>query len=148
MKKIVYALLLGCILINCSNNDDTDCSTVLPPPNNFTLKLVDQAGNSLIGNTFVQDSFKLYNNSETLYIKPFPTGFQDELVIFMSEVTNNQEYYLELDQTDTDTLVVNHSINQTDCFSFYILQSFLYNAETIYDIQNGGNDYQMVVTKD
>ncbi len=146
MKKFLSYFLLGFVVLNC-NDDDVDCTVVLPPPDNFTLKLIDQTGNSLIGNVYVQDSFKLYNSSETLYIKPFSTGLQDELVIFMADLTTNQDYYLELDPTDTDTLIVDYAINQSPCFSFRTLELFIYNEEAIYDIQNGGNDYNLIVTK-
>lgn len=128
-----YLLVLLTFLISCDNNDDIDCTNAIPPASNFLLKFEDQAGNSLIGTTYVQDSFKLYNPNSTVYLKPYNSGPSDQLVVWMPDINSGETYFLELDATDTDTLIINHSEMSDDCFTYSVLDSFIYNNEVLYD---------------
>ena len=146
MKKL-FLVTLCASLISCGNDDDTvDCSLVLPPPSNMIIKLVDGDGNSLIGTTFVQDSFKLSNPTSTTYIRPYTSGAQDELVIWYDNIDSDATYFLELSSEDSDTLVVGHSTVVGDCFSFKTLDSFLYNNETLFD--GSSNSDFFIITKE
>ena len=147
MKKIALLILFCIGLFSCSN-DDVDCSLVQPPPSNMLLKLEDTDGNSLIGTTFVQDSFKLHNTSSTIYLKPYATGPQDELVFWFDEINSNATYYLELSPTDTDTLSVGHTTINDVCFSYKVLNSFIYNTEIIYDDNSEVNSNYFVIVKE
>jgi hypothetical protein len=129
MKKIVFIFCF--IILSCNNNDDTDCSTVLPPPNYFQISFEDIDGNSLIGNVYVQDSFKLRTVNTIQYLKPQ----QDRLLIRYEEIISNETYFLELNEADTDTLIVKYSHIQTDCFINFILETFTYNQDILYDSQ-------------
>jgi hypothetical protein len=147
MKKIFYLLAIFC-LTSCGNNDDdSNCSdtTFLPPPEGIYLKLVDTDGMSLIGSTFVQDSFKLSNTNATLYLKPDTFGPQDELFVWFNSINSQETYYLELSETDTDTLNIGYSLRDNECFSFLGLDTFIYNNELLYDGAPIGNGVYPIV---
>lgn len=130
----LFALLLLIFLTTCNNDDDVDdCALVLPAPPSFLLKFEDTAGNSLIGTTFVQDSFRLYNPNYEQYIKPQPFGAPDELLVIFSDINSDETYFLELDSQDTDTLQIGHSIEAGICFDIDRLELFIYNSEVLYN---------------
>ena len=131
----IFAFLLCCLFLSCGSNDDddVDCSLVIPAPPIIYLKFEDSMGNSLIGNTFVQDSFRLFNPNTELYIKPQEFGSPDELAIWLPDIESEATYFLELNEEDNDTLVIGHQIFPDPCFSIERLTFFSYNSEILYD---------------
>lgn len=127
-------MLLPCILFLYCTNDVVDCSLAIPPDSTFLLKYEDMDGNSLIGNIYLQDSFKLRSLNSTIYLKPRPFSVEDQLAVWLNDIINNEIYYLELSETDTDTLQIEHSLVETNCFSYSVLESFKYNNELLYEI--------------
>jgi len=133
MRKF-YALVIVLVILSCGNDDDNCSDTAfLPPPQGIYIKLVNSAGDPLIGTIFVKDSFKLSNPAETVYVKPDRFGAQDELFIGYDAVTSGETYFLELDETDTDTLRMEHSLKESRCFDFRSLDTFTYNGQLLYD---------------
>ena len=141
MKKLpfyftLHYFVLSLVLLSCSNDDDElDCSTVDPGPNWFEMGFFNAEGNPLLGTEYTQESYRLFNAQEELFISPWATGSLDYLVVRYEEITNDRIYYIELSETDTDTLKFNFTIRQGPCFPNYILEQVTYNDEA-YLIQN------------
>lgn len=131
MKKYVLLFTICLFFLSCGD-DDVDCSLAIPPPNNVLFQLQDPQGNLLIGTTFLQDSFKLFNPSSTVYLKPV-TSFSGTLSISFPDIESSDTYFLELSSTDTDTLSLDFNTTPSDCFTSYSLNSFIYNNLVIYD---------------
>jgi len=133
MKKLGL-IIVSLFIISCGNDsDDCNDTAFLPPPNYFQLKLEDTNGNSLIGNLFIQDSFKLSNANSILYIKPLNFGPDDELIIPFNSIDSGADYFLDLSETDTDTLNISHSLKTGECNSYESLDQFTYNSDLLFD---------------
>ena len=132
MRKVFSIICIGFILFGCTKDDDAlDCTTVLPPPNWFEISINDPGGNQLINNIFVQDSFLFYSASTQTYLKPLEfAGHPSYLMIDFPRISNGTEYYLELSDMDTDTLVFNFTEKITPCYTDYNLAEILYNGES------------------
>ena len=141
MSKIVIIWSLGtlflCVaMLSCSSDDDEiDCSTVDPGPNWFEMGFFDSQNNSLLVTEYTQESFRLFNEQEELFISPWATGSPEYLIVRYNEITSNRTYYIELSETDTDTLKFLYSERQGPCFPIYSLEQVDYNGD-IYVIEN------------
>ncbi|MFT5437765.1 MAG: hypothetical protein ACI840_002425, partial [Ulvibacter sp.] len=103
MKKALLVIIIA-LFFSCEGEEDRspDCSAVLCPADQFYLTYRNTAGDTLIGTTYVRDSFKLSSPSRVIYIKPIP-GNEGNLAIFYHQVETNLDYTLELSTTETDT---------------------------------------------
>lgn len=146
MKNTLIYLSIALLLFSCSNDDPvTDCSLIIPPPNNILLRIQDDQNNPLIGTEFTQDSFRLRGNSMVTYVKPDLNGNPIDLSIFFTQMADGVDYYLDLSETDTDTLRANYTASINECFTAFNLVDFEYNDQLVTDF-NGEN--LVVVTKD
>lgn len=145
MKKLLIALLLLCL----SCNDETDCTTALPSPINFFLEFQDADGNTLIGNVYAQDSFKLSAPNSIQYLKPaIGFGASHLLLIGNDQLENNIDHYLELSPTDTHTLNVEHDISNGPCFNLPFVTKLTYNQEVLFDLNNSSPSETYIIIKE
>lgn len=117
-----------------------DCTLVLPEPNYFEITFVDSTGNSVLGTI---DSLRLYNASYDKYIKATRFGDSSYLQIFYVDIDSNVNYFIELNNMDTDTLLFNYSIEVGTCFNVYIMDDLKYNGQN----QTVGNNIQFDLIK-
>lgn len=131
MKNLLLGLgiLFSSLLLSCASNDDIDCSTLDPGPNWFEMGFFDPDGNPLIGTVYTQESFRMFNAQEEFYVSPFTGGDPNYLIVRYDDVTNDKEYYIELSETDTDTLQFTYAVVQGPCFPNYTLENVWYNGE-------------------
>ncbi|MDC8003593.1 hypothetical protein POV27_05990 [Aureisphaera galaxeae] len=117
------------LLLSCEGEEDRspNCTTVTCPPNSFLINIQDTDGNPLINSVFVGDSFKFYTPTTTLYVKTFQQQ-NDVLHIRYPEIETGTTYFLELDETEVDTLTVNFTVTEQTCCISYNLDSLRYNG--------------------
>ena len=115
MKKALLITMIA-LFFSCEGDEDRgpNCSAVLCLADQFYLTYRNTAGDTLIGTTYVQDSFKLSSPSNVIYIKPIP-GNEGSLAIFYQQVETDLDYALELSATETDTLNFNFYSIYADC---------------------------------
>ncbi|NNL81727.1 MAG: hypothetical protein HKO67_14665 [Flavobacteriaceae bacterium] len=130
MKRhsIFFLFILCC---SCADDDDVDCSSALPPPNWFEIGFFDTNGNALIGTTYNQETFRLYNSSEETFISKVPFSSPEYLQVRFDSINPQTEYFLELSATDQDTLVFDFSLSNGPCFSWFVLEGLTYNGDEI-----------------
>ena len=139
MKYLLAIVYLFLIFLSCSN-EDLYCD--LPPPTNygFEIGFSNSEGIPLINNEYKQDSFKLWNNDKTLFLKLSNFGIGGDstrLTIRYSEIENNKNYWLELDTNVVDTLNFNFEFIERDgegC-SYYQMLEVTHNGE-LYPLTN------------
>lgn len=123
-------ILFSSLFLSCTSDDDElDCSTVDPGPNWIEMGFFDSDGNPLIGTVYNQESFRMFNSQEEFFISPFLGGSPDYLIVRYEDITNDREYYIELSESDTDTLQFTYAVIQGPCFPNYILENVWYNGE-------------------
>jgi len=115
MKK-VFLISIIALCLSCEGDEDRspNCSTVLCLADQFQLTYRNTAGDTLIGTTYIQDSFKLSSPSKVIYIKPIP-GNEGNLAIFYQQLESDIDYALELSTTETDTLNFNFLSMYANC---------------------------------
>ncbi len=101
MKYFIAITLILVYLSSCSNDQD-NCD--LPEPDYFEIGVSNSKGVSLINGIFQRDSFKLYNSSELIYLKPLRFGGDSTLLIIRyPDIISDVDYWLELDSSVIDT---------------------------------------------
>lgn len=146
MKNLCFLFIFLLLSGSCSTNDDTPECDIFPAPN-FEITLQDAAGNPLIGTEYLQDSFKLSTNTSVQYLKPIRFGSQENLAIWFPDITSGIEYFLELSETDADTLKVDYLLNDEPCSNGFIFDRFTYNQEVLYE-NEGLSAGVIVILKD
>lgn len=148
MKKNIrkgLGILLASLFLSCATDDDSiDCSLSDPGPNWFEIGFFDTDGNPLIGTVYTQESFRVFNLQEEFYVSPFTGGNPNYLIVRYENITNEREYYIELSETDTDTLQFTYAIIQGPCFPNYTLENVWYNGE----LQPATTDLRIQLFKD
>ncbi|MFT4669156.1 MAG: hypothetical protein ACI9AT_002230 [Ulvibacter sp.] len=131
MKKALLVIIIA-LFFSCEGEEDRspDCSAVLCPADQFYLTYRNTAGDTLIGTTYVRDSFKLSSPSRVIYIKPIP-GNEGNLAIFYHQVETNLDYTLELSTTETDTLNFNFLTILSYCCFDSSMSELLFNDTSI-----------------
>ncbi|NND88150.1 MAG: hypothetical protein HKM28_02760 [Flavobacteriaceae bacterium] len=143
MKNLLSCLMIFMLIIGCTSDDSNPCANVLPSPNNLLLDIQDSQGNSLIGTVYVQDSFRLRTNNSVTYVQSQEIDDAAALSIFFTQLESGESYYLDLSETETDTLRVNYTATPNECFVAYEIDQVVYNGE------DGTIDQNLVtVTKD
>lgn len=137
MKKVSALLIFCLLLIGCKKK--VDCSLVLPPPNYFEITFVNSSEQSLMENI---DSLRLYNSSFEKYIKPTPFASNDYLQIKYTEIKSGKTYYLDFNESGTDTLVCEFITEQTDCFEKYTMQKIKFNGQV--QVVNNNMSFKLI----
>lgn len=135
MKQTIVIVLSLVLTTACGNSDEVDCNfnRLSIAPQGIFIDLRDSNDESMIGNVFVKDSFKLYNPSHTAYVYPYQQGEYTSIFVSFHTINTGTEYFLELNQLDNDTLNISYSLREGACFSVLALDQFLYNQELLYD---------------
>lgn len=133
--KILFFFSFIVLLLACENNDDVDCTNVIPAPNWFELGFFDSQGLPMIGNVYQQDEFRIFNSNSENFISPTAFGDPTRLQVFFPDFVTNTKYYIELTAVDIDTLNFIFETKQDPCFLNYDLKQVIYNGE-INEVQN------------
>ena len=142
MKNFLLTLAVVASLFAC-NSDDPDIACIPAFPG-WELVLVDGNNDPLIGVQFVQDSFKLSNSNNITYVRPTPFGTGNDVQIVLPDLVSGADYYLELSQSDSDTLNIEYEEFES-CGPAYRTLMFTYNGEVIYDGQGNFSTPAIVV---
>ncbi len=134
------------VFIACEGEEDKypDCSLVLCPPNTVLLDYRDSEDNPLINTVFVKDSFKLFTPTSTQYLKIRLQGDHYELEARYPDLETETTYFLELSDTETDTLVFNFSVLQSTCCTDYNIDSITHNGTAVTETDT----HRFVLVKD
>lgn len=119
------------LIISTTLNSCNRCKNVTPPIQYFELSIVDVNNTNLLGTTYNETSFKLYNNYSEIWLNYGPTLHGEVLRIEYAQIETNAKYYLELSSTDTDTIKVDFNTTEEKCYDVYDIQSFQYNGQSL-----------------
>lgn len=131
MKKVILVIIIS-LFFSCEGDEDRspNCAAVLCLADQLYLTYRNTMGDTLIGTTFIQDSFKLSSPTNVLYIKPIP-GNRGNLAIFYQQLETDIDYTLELSPTETDTLNFTFSTILADCCIDSSMQELQYNGNIV-----------------
>lgn len=126
-----FSILFILFIASCGRNtDDVDCTNALPEPNWFEIGFVNTEGEPLIGTVYLQDEFRLFNNNSEIMISPVPFGNPNRLQVGYDDIVSDVDYFIELTETDNDTLRFIYSSSMGPCFINYDLQEIIYNGDS------------------
>ena len=141
---LFFSILFILFIASCGRNtDDVDCTNALPEPNWFEIGFVNMDGEPLIGTVYLQEEFRLFNASSELMLSSVPFGDPTRLQVGYDDIVSDVDYYIELTETDNDTLRFIYSSSMGSCFINYDLQEIIYNGDS-YDV---GNSSQIDLVK-
>ena len=129
--KIVTLSVIALLLMTCGNDDEIDCSLILPEPNWFEIGFFDLQGQPLIGTVYTQSEFRIFNDNSETFLTSVPTGDPTRLQIFYDFFESDIDYYIELSAVDTDTLRFIYQSTLKPCSIDYDLESVIYNGESV-----------------
>jgi hypothetical protein len=131
MKKVLLVIIIA-LCFSCEGDEDRspNCSSVLCLADQLYLTYRNTAGDTLIGTTYIQDSFKLSSTTNVVYVKPIP-GNEGNLAIFYQQLETNIDYALELSATETDTLNFKFLSIYANCCTDSSMTELKYNNTSI-----------------
>ncbi|NER14327.1 hypothetical protein GWK08_12815 [Leptobacterium flavescens] len=132
MKKISLLLCLF-LFISCDNSDDLDCALISFAPQLFFIELVDDQGNNLIENgTYVREDIEVFFNDFNVggATGPEDTSFENLIFLTLMGESGDNEFRIELSDTETDILNLNLTVEPGICgVSIFTAVSATYNGE-------------------
>ncbi len=126
MKKLLIFLMMLSVFVSCKN-DDVDCSTVIPAPQEFFFTITDSDGIVLIGDEaqyMVANIVLLDDNSENVI---FEEASDDSKAGLRYYNLQSQQPYTLLLGADDDILILN--IEDGEC-GFRQVKDLKYNNTT------------------
>lgn len=145
IQKTVLLLLILFAFVGC--NGDDNCELVIPREPIGSFFIVDENGNDLIGesNIYQFEDMKLYdtgNDEIELYLgdigsMPFPINFN------FGNMESNINYFLELNEAETDTLKFVFEEFNGDCFDVRNISKAFVNGDEVIVL----NDNQFTIVK-
>ena len=135
-KKVKVSLLcFGFLLLSCSSKHD-ECATILPPPADVNIIIVNSEGVSLLGedNIFKPSEILLQRdgqNTGALYFTEDELNSNVVMVIHYGILQSGVNYNLILNSEETDLL--NFSIQRINgpCYDVFELESFKLNGSEV-----------------
>lgn len=113
-----------------------------PPPNGISIYFADTNGNNLIGMKYSKDSIRLAVSNVNLdilrsntFLSFLCSGFDNY---------NDLNYYLYLSKSDTDTINMTVTKENTNCGTEYHCTEFKYNSKIITAEPNSYLQYKIV----
>jgi len=126
MKSRILILLLAIITFGCNDELEIDCD--LPPPNWFTINLQNEEGTGLFNSVYSQDSIQLFNENDSIQLSWWVSD--EQMLVGFEDIEPDNNYFLKLSSSDTDTLWVQWSSQGELCRS-YFLDSLRYNNSPV-----------------
>ena len=128
MPKILLVSISVCLLIlSCKKNDELGpCANVIPKCACSSFSLLDRWGQPLIGENrmYHQDSIKMLTEP-----KKWNLRFEDSLVLFnYGSLSSDKEYYIHLSSDVQDTITMNFTSTQGECFTVKDISDFKYSG--------------------
>lgn len=128
MPKILLISISICLLLlSCKKNDELGpCATVIPKCVCGSFLLLDRWGQPLIGEKrmYHPDSIKMLTEPEKWNLR-----FEDSLVFFnYGSLSSDKEYYLYLSSDVQDTITMNFTSTQGECFTVKNISDFKYSG--------------------
>lgn len=131
MEKVNWIITLTICFLVFSCEEDTHCD---PPPDWFSIEIHDEQGNNLFGNIFLQDSIKLYNETDSVIIDWIN---ENQLQIGFELIQSNEIYFLELSSEDIDTIQIEyHSITYEEPCTNYFVDEIIFNNKTVTELDS------------
>lgn len=134
LSKLVCFLCILLIYFSCDDKE-VNCTNALPEPNWFDLGFFNVQEQPLIGTVYQQETFRLYNSENEIFLATNPFGDSTRLQVRYNDIVPRNTYFIELSSTDIDTLNFSFEVTQGPCFPNYDLQEVIYNGQS-YTIEN------------
>ena len=140
-KVLKFSIIIFSLLITACG---PDCSLIDPAPPIAAIRLIDSEGSLLVGPNarYHQDSLLLSNTPDTieLYFNRYTDS--STFYFYYSQMINYEEYYLRLEESDIDTIILVSHHQHEKCADILKLDTLWYNSTIIKN-----NDDLIVVVK-
>jgi len=141
MRLILGLSIFVLILFGTCDSRHDICDTAEPVPSVTSFMLIDDStGRSIIGHdrVFKPDSINVLNT-----YPPIQVGLgQDSIVRFnFGSVESGGTHLFNLSETDVDTIQIEYSLLEGDCFTVKKMEAFHYNSKWI----EGSNGLYIIV---
>lgn len=117
MKNISIVIFSFLILSSCSKRND-DCATTDPPEPTVQISIIDNEGNSLLGenNTYKPSEITLNRGSQNIPLRFYEYDGKIFMELYYYEMESEKDYALKLNDQETDILNLKLNTYNTDCF--------------------------------
>ncbi|MEH6763183.1 MAG: hypothetical protein V7655_01690 [Aequorivita antarctica] len=138
---IIFSLLF---MLSCDTNDD--CAATDPREPAINIRIVDTAGNSLIGenNIYKPSEITLSRGSQEVFLIFNEYNEETYIKLYYPEMESEKDYQLKLNDQEIDILNLRLKNLEGECFDFLSMESFSINGE---EIQLDNNSYSYIIRK-
>lgn len=134
MKVVLLSIFVIFLVVSCNFPEkDVECS---PVPSFVYIHLIGMDSVSLIGynKLYHPDSIKFIINQS--FIKTRIDSIYLTLNTTNLDTLSNKDFYLYLNQADTDTIRLKVTKSKSECGTFFGIDEFRYNGELVVQSSN------------
>ncbi len=127
MKKsylLFFGIITFFILFSCDKNDN--CEAVIPAQPAINIRILDNEGNSLIGenNIYKPSEISLTRGSQIINLIFNDNNEETYITLYYPEIESGKDYQLKLNNEETDILNLKLKNIEGECFDFLSVQAF------------------------
>ena len=93
----------------------------------ITLRYYDAAHNDLLETQFLADDFTVYNSDTSFLLPKTVDPLTEDYRIYFDILgfDSGVPYYLQLDSTETDSIIINWSVKEEQCWNNTLLDNIV-----------------------
>lgn len=118
---------------SCSDKYN-ECDTLYPALPEAGISIVDNDGNSLIGedNLYKPSEISLTREEQNIPLDFFENDGKMIIFFYYGEIQEGTDYFLKLNSEETDVINLDLRIDEGVCFDILKIETFLYNNQEIH----------------
>lgn len=118
---------------SCSDKYN-ECDTLYPALPEAAISIVDNDGNSLIGedNLYKPSEISLTREEQNIPLDFFENDGKMIIFFYYGEIQEGTDYFLKLNSEETDVINLDLRIDEGVCFDILKIETFLYNNQEIH----------------
>ena len=144
MKNIYLLFSFFLLLIACDTNND--CAATDPREPAFSIRILDNEGNSLIGEDKIYKPSEIALTRGSQIINLIFNEYNEEnyITLYYPEMESEKDYQLKLNDQEIDILNLKLKNIEGECFDFLSVEAFYVNG---IEIQFDNDSYSYIIQK-
>lgn len=128
-RSILIFFIVAGSLLACEGDED-QCAKEFPVCECASIAIVDADGNSLLGenNVYKPAEISLFRSQQSINIMEHVVANDTLMLFFFNDMESDQDYSLQLNDTETDILNLTLPIIIGSCFSVKNIEQFRVNG--------------------
>jgi len=132
MKNTILLIFSLLILASCTKKNE-ECESIQPPEPAVNIRILNEAGKSLIGenNIYKPSEITLTSGDETIFLLFEESDEETYIKLYYPDIVSGQDYQLKLNEEETDVLNMKLIVNEGFCYDVLSVEAIFINGKKI-----------------